>query len=163
MALAATILAGGALYLLNIGLVIPGIVGISCIGRALCPRQHPFCRKARSRVFHWYDGIMYAVATDRYIRPAHERMAPLVGHGANVLDICCGPGTFALLVARKTGRVLGVDHAPVMVWYARLRQKKVGATNVEFEHFDARHLQHHIGSGTFDYATICMALHEKGC
>lgn len=54
-----------------------------------------------------------------------------VGPGARVLDVACGPGTVALLAAKRAERVDAIDFSPRMVARARARAEAAGVTNVE--------------------------------
>jgi SAM-dependent methyltransferase len=147
------VLLGVGHYLLNISLIIPALRGllyaIGINGTVLV-----------SRGFHWYDGAIYAVAVDRYNRAAHELLESFVLHGGTVIDVCCGSGAFALRIARKSHRVVGVDYAPSMLRYARRQIAIQGVRNVEFVACDARCMEEIMRQGRFDYAVVSMALHE---
>ncbi|MDR0355033.1 MAG: methyltransferase domain-containing protein [Deltaproteobacteria bacterium] len=55
---------------------------------------------------------------------------------AQVLDIGCGPGHHSLLLARKAGRVVGLDLSPKMIELARDNAQLEKAANVDFETLD---------------------------
>jgi len=61
-----------------------------------------------------------------------------LGGGETVFDLYCGVGTFSLLLARRAGRVHGVDIAPSAVEAARLNAALNGIANTDFENGDAR-------------------------
>jgi 23S rRNA (uracil1939-C5)-methyltransferase len=52
--------------------------------------------------------------------------------GERVLDLFCGIGNFSLPLARRTGRVLGVEGEPTLVARAAANAERNGLTNVEF-------------------------------
>ncbi len=73
---------------------------------------------------------------------ALERLAP--EPGAAVLDLYCGLGNFTLALARRAGRVVGVEGDAALVERARENARKNGLENVSFHPAD---LTQPIGSG----------------
>lgn len=79
----------------------------------------------------------------------------------DVLDLGCGPGTWALHLAPRVRSVLGVDLAPAFVAHARGEAQSRGLTNTEFQQGSFLDLQpgrrfglillgavlHHVGDG----------------
>ncbi|MEU2037914.1 class I SAM-dependent methyltransferase [Nocardia niwae] len=55
----------------------------------------------------------------------NTRLAGLArpGPGADVVDIGCGPGDLARVLARRVGKVTGVDPSPQMIDYATARSR----------------------------------------
>lgn len=84
--------------------------------------------------------------------------------GGRALDVCCGTGDLALLLARRVGprgRVLGVDFSPEMLEIARRRAAAVGLGEVcRFVPGDAQALP--AGSATFDVATVGFGIRNVG-
>ncbi len=72
-----------------------------------------------------------------------------------VIDIACGTGTQAILIARKGHLVTGVDISPDMINRAR---KKGSSIKVSFEINDASNIRY--PDSTFDSAIISFALHD---
>lgn len=68
---------------------------------------------------------------------AMSRFLKLAPAGSRVLDIGCGPGQEAVILARRGYRVLGVDSAPRMVSLARERAQGLGGGSPEFQQMRA--------------------------
>ena len=73
----------------------------------------------------------------RYLRP-----------DAEVLDVGCGPGTITLGLARRAGRVVGLDISPEMVEASSALAAREGVANVSFEAGPAYELP--FDGGSFD-------------
>ncbi|HVW30876.1 MAG TPA: methyltransferase domain-containing protein [Polyangiaceae bacterium] len=52
--------------------------------------------------------------------------------GGTSLDLGCGPGVFTFHLAKKGGRVVGVDGAADMIQRCRAQREQLGLENVEF-------------------------------
>jgi ubiquinone/menaquinone biosynthesis C-methylase UbiE len=76
-----------------------------------------------------------------------------VDEGDHVLDVASGPGTLALLAARRAARVVAVDFSPGMIAQLSARAAAAGLGNVEGKVMDSRALT--FEDGTFD-AAYCM-------
>ncbi|EFJ27545.1 hypothetical protein SELMODRAFT_96041 [Selaginella moellendorffii] len=80
--------------------------------------------------------------------------------GDSVLDICCGSGDLAMLLAEKVGprgKVTGLDFAEEQLALARERQKKsYGRRNIEWCLGDALNLPFNVGQ--FDAVTVGYGL-----
>lgn len=75
-----------------------------------------------------------------------------VKEGETLLDLGSGGGVdvfHASHLVGRTGRVIGVDATPEMVWRARETAKKYGYTNVEFRLGEIEHLP--VESNSVDY------------
>lgn len=62
-----------------------------------------------------------------------DSVLPKVSAESDVLDLGCGPGTWALQVAPKVKSVLGIDIAPAFIEHATREAERQGVTNVSFQ------------------------------
>lgn len=60
--------------------------------------------------------------------------------GAVVLDVACGPGTLALMVARSAGKVHGIDFSAAMLAVFKNKIEQVGHSNIALHCGDAQTL-----------------------
>ena len=68
---------------------------------------------------------------------------------STILDIACGEGTFAILMAKRGYEVTGIDRSPEMLTFARKKAQKENL-NISFHEMDMRHLELQT---TFDLVT----------
>ncbi|MBC8078288.1 MAG: class I SAM-dependent methyltransferase [Chloroflexales bacterium] len=103
-----------------------------------------------------YDGsgqIRFALLMGQYLREVRARH--LVG-GRRALDVACGTGTLALLLADEGWDVLGVDLSAPMLDQARHKAATIiTAGHTAFAQGDMRHLAENpaVPHGSFDLAT----------
>ncbi|MEV6320331.1 class I SAM-dependent methyltransferase [Nocardia sp. NPDC051787] len=76
--------------------------------------------------------------------------------GAEVVDIGCGPGDLARVLARTAGQVTGVDPSPRMIDYAIARSRYL--TNCRFELGTAQSLP--LPDASADLVTSTFAMHH---
>lgn len=107
---------------------------------------------------HWYDGWFYARFIDSELGP-RKRVLGFIEPGSTVIDVGCGTGGFALKLAGKCKRVVGVDISGKQIQAAQKRVTKAGVKNVEFVHGNAADLTRLSGL-KFDYATCSLVIHE---
>lgn len=105
--------------------------------------------------------LSYATVIDPLLRDIRVYTPEFSGMkaGDRVLDVCCGTGDQAIHYARKNISVIGVDSSPDMIKLAAESKRRRGLNNVSFQIADALHLP--FRDGSFDNASICLALHEK--
>ena len=99
-----------------------------------------------------YTHGYHQAIVDSYRRRTAETCAafllPRLRPDAEVLDLGCGPGTITLGLARRAGRVVGLDVAAKMVDQARELAAGSEVHNVSFEVGSAYELP--FGDGSFD-------------
>lgn len=79
--------------------------------------------------------------------------------GERVMDVCCGSGAQAYEYANRGMLATGIDISPHMLKLAGRYRKKAVALNLSFLLADAVSLP--FAAGSFDHASISLALHEK--
>ncbi len=97
--------------------------------------SHDSAPQTAGRVIHWatpYD-LLIPVLTLGRVRRIYRRVADLVEAkpGDTILDVGCGPGELALLLAERvgsSGRVAGIDASPEMIARARQKARRRHAT-----------------------------------
>ena len=131
-------------------------------------RQHPpFARKPNGdrrdakpstswdHVAEWYGGYLSQKDTVQrdIVFPGALRMLG-VGKGKLFLDIACGEGSFAQMIAKQGGDVMGLDAAPALVRRAQMKNVK----NAEFVVANAEHFADRVGDKKFDGAACILAV-----
>ncbi|MEU5881498.1 class I SAM-dependent methyltransferase [Spirillospora sp. NPDC047279] len=89
-----------------------------------------------------------------YDRPAVLELAGDV-RGRTVLDAACGPGLYAVELARRGARVLAFDQSPTMVKLARDRVGDAADVRVH----DLAEPLHWVPDGSVDLIVLALALH----
>lgn len=117
-------------------------------------------RKARGLRSRIYDGSLYARFLDPMLTPLHRVVAGYVLPGSSVLDVGCGTGNLAIIMADPAAEVVGVELSPAMANYARQRMTREKIQNVAIEAGDATQVLAGRPADTFDLATMVLALHE---
>lgn len=84
----------------------------------------------------------YAETTMRMLAHYAEEAiaASKLKRGAAILDVACGPGTLALMVAREAGTVHGIDFSEAMLAIFRQHVERAGHQNITIRHGDAQAL-----------------------
>ena len=114
-------------------------------------------RTPRSR---FYDGSLYARLFDPFASALHGIVAEHVDEGARVLDVGCGTGNLALIMAARAAEVVGVELSPAMVDFATRRLARNASNNVSFVLGDVTTVFADHPGHSFDMATVVLALHE---
>ncbi len=97
---------------------------------------------------------------EKRIRRKILRLAD-IKNGDRVIDIGCGTGTSALIIAgdvEDKGEVVGIDLSDKMLDIARKKLKKAGFRNVTFLHANAEDIPY--PDSYFDKVTAFAVLHE---
>lgn len=88
-----------------------------------------------------------------------EEMLSHVKSGARVLDVGCGPGTFAAESAKRGAAVEAVDINPQMLYTADLAAKKAGVQDkINFQQMAATELD--FESGSLDIVVFSLSMSE---
>lgn len=86
----------------------------------------------------------------------HEALLALLDPDATVVDLGCGTGNVAVLLAPHVGRVIAVDREPQMLEAARTRLGD--AKNIEFRQGDLLALP--LDDGCADFVIVVLVLHH---
>lgn len=121
------------------------------------PRSHEEAA-GWDHVATWYDDLIERRKGDHQQEIIYPGVVRLLEprHGMRVLDVACGQGALALMLAGRGVKVLGVDAAPRLIEAANVRAKQVRA-DASFAVDDARTLAS-VESESCDAATCVMAL-----
>jgi len=89
------------------------------------------------------------------------REHPLTGN--NLLDLGCGTGTLALLIAERGWQVIGIDRSPAMLHQARRKASRAAVDTVRFVEDDIRafNLDTSVNLATCCYDTLNYLLDES--
>lgn len=115
-----------------------------------------------NRLAPFYDALVRVLAfliggSERRFR---QRVVSLIGlrRGDHVVDVACGTGTLATMMAGYVGpegQVVGIDFSPRMIELAR---RKATMPQLTFRQAQAEDIPY--PGGSFDKATITYGLHE---
>lgn len=100
------------------------------------------------------------------LRPLQERIAREYSQvngqaGRRVLEIGCGTGTLALLLAQQGSQVTAVDGSEAMLAEARRKATAAGLEEaIQFRRMDVTQLSDHFEAGTFDTITSTLLFSE---
>ena len=105
--------------------------------------------------------LNYETLIDRFLRDVRRITPEFSGMkaGDGVLDVCCGTGAQVLEYGRRDVIATGVDISQRMLNVAVRNMIKQKAVNVSFQLADATNLP--FPDRSFDYASICLGLHDK--
>jgi SAM-dependent methyltransferase len=113
-----------------------------------------------------WDELLYAGSAPYYTRgrlPYPPEVADALGEelsldgSGRMLDVGCGPGSLALLLAPLFDQVVGIDADAGMVAEAAREADRQGIRNVAWLHLRAEELP--AGLGTFRVATFAQSFH----
>ena len=108
------------------------------------------------RYTHGYHDVIVGSYRRRTAEICAAFLLPRLRPDAEVLDMGCGPGTITLGLARRVGRVVGLDASEAMVEQARGRAAGSGVTNASFEVGSAYELPYDDASFDVVYAHQVM-------
>ncbi len=106
-------------------------------------------------VAEWYGTHLSAPGTyqSEVVWPGAMKLLG-VGAGKMFFDVACGEGSFAQMISKQGGGVVGIDASPTLVRQAQMKHIR----NAEFFVADASRGTKDIGSLMFDGAAIVLAL-----
>jgi SAM-dependent methyltransferase len=88
-----------------------------------------------ARIYDRSGQIRFSVLMEIYLQDLlHLHPIP----GRSMIDLACGTGTLALMMAKRGWQVLGIDRSLTMLHQARLKAANAGATQVQFAEADMR-------------------------
>jgi ubiquinone/menaquinone biosynthesis C-methylase UbiE len=90
-------------------------------------------RPVEERYTHGYHQVIVGSYTGRTAETCAAFLLPRLRPDAVVLDIGCGPGTITAGLARRAGRVVGLDKSADMVEAARNHAADLGLHNTAFK------------------------------
>jgi len=107
-----------------------------------------------------YDRGMRLLTLGR-LEQAHRDIAMRVEPGWRVLDIGCGTGTLAVLMAQRGADVVGIDVSPPMLAVAREKVRVAGLqARVELRELGVTELDSAFPDGGFDAVTSSLTFSE---
>ncbi len=103
---------------------------------------------------------LYSIFIDPFLRDIRTYISKFSGmkRGDKVLDVCCGTGDQVFYYGKGGIIATGVDLSPGMINAAEKRKEKSCLTNVFFRVANAEQLP--FKDNSFDFASICLGLHE---
>ena len=108
------------------------------------------------RYTHGYHPVIVESYTRRTAETCAAFLLPRLPPDAEVLDVGCGPGTITLGLARRAGRVIGLDASEAMVDQARGLAAEAGTANAAFKVGSVYDLPYDGGSFDVVYAHQVM-------
>ena len=110
---------------------------------------------AFAEIAPYYDRLMRDVPYRMWVRYLHELIARHPVHVRRVLDLACGTGNVAEILARMGYEVTGVDIAPAMIAQARAKAAKRNL-DIAYHVMDAAEM--HVPGVHFD---LCICLFDS--
>lgn len=110
---------------------------------------------AFSEIAPYYDLLMRDVPYRMWVRYLHELMGRYPQRPSRVLDLACGTGNVAEILARMGYEVTGVDIAPGMIARAQAKAAR-HRLDIRYHVMDAAEL--HLPGETFD---LCISLFDS--
>jgi ubiquinone/menaquinone biosynthesis C-methylase UbiE len=108
-----------------------------------------------------FDAWMQLLTLGRLERLRQEIASSMVGGGARVLEIGCGPGTLAAMLCARGAEVVGIDSSPEMLEVARQKLGGNGhAARAEFRKLSALEIEDAFEESTFDCVIAVLLFSE---
>lgn len=106
-----------------------------------------------------FKALFYSLLIDPLLSALKQSVAEKIPKGAEVIDIACGTGSLAAVIASGAGHVTGIDLDADLIKFGEGYIKKRGIANVSFMARDAASLHEYIDK-QFDVAVTSMAVHQ---
>jgi SAM-dependent methyltransferase len=108
---------------------------------------------------HWYDGWFY----DKVIAPNQDKLfsqiMDIIEPGSSVIDIGCGTGRLAFIIAGKCKSVTGIDLSARNITMAKKISVQKSDPRISFIHGTLTESLK-TGDSYFDYAVLTYVIHE---
>ncbi len=103
--------------------------------------------------------LLYELLIDPITQGVREALASMIPSGSSVVDLGCGTGALAFLLAQEATKVVGVDLSPALIAWAEKKRRKKKLAHVSFINADASSLRG-FPPLSFDFAVLSLILHE---
>ena len=116
-------------------------------------------RMVRKREDRLYEGGLYHLLIDPALVRLRRLIRGQVKPGTTLIDFGCGTGELLFFLADWCSDLVGVEASKRMWSYGSRRARSRGHNKVRLIYGDGARLDN-LPTGSFDYATSCMVLHE---
>lgn len=107
-----------------------------------------------------FKGLFYGTFIDPLLSGVRSAVFDLVSHGSQIIDVACGTGSLAFLLAGKAEHVTGIDLDEDIISFASSRSGRIDPVNrPDFMVRDASDLTE-FGDKEFDIAVTAMSVHQ---
>jgi SAM-dependent methyltransferase len=104
--------------------------------------------------------MIYRLLIDPMLNSSHRSAASMIREGEKVLDVACGTGALAYMIAERTkAAVTGIDTDSQKLRTAERTMIRRGVKEFDFVRMDATDLSQ-FAPAEFDVAVISMAIHQ---
>jgi len=113
----------------------------------------------RKRHDHFYEGWLYHLLIDPTLLRVRRLIRGQVKPETTLIDFGCGTGELIFFLGDWCSELVGVEASKRMWSYGSRRARDQGPNKVRLIYGDGARLEN-FSTGSFDYATACMVLHE---
>jgi 2-polyprenyl-3-methyl-5-hydroxy-6-metoxy-1,4-benzoquinol methylase len=107
----------------------------------------------------YFKSLFYNILIDPLLAGLKRTVAEKISQSATVIDIACGTGSLAIILARKAGYITAIDLDPDLIRFASEEAVKEKIRNIRFLVHDATDLSAYHDK-QFDIAVTSMAVHQ---
>ena len=115
------------------------------------PAKHPYRLNIKALFYNFF--------IDPLLSGLKQSVAEKITPESTVIDIACGTGSLAAVIAHKARHVTGIDLDADLIRFASRNSEKRGIANVKFQVKDASGLYEY-SDKQFDVAVTSMAVHQ---